>query len=757
MVQTEILEQALRGGEAARALEERCRQEMLDAEQAVKDAIAEAPDFIAETKERHSALLEDASSLNTQLAMLGESLDDITENSARMLERSKQEARKKKALDDLSTAIVPFVKVAEALDATDNVSNLTFQELEKALALINTAIETAQRSSRDQLIQTIPELQERSEQVRVTMKSRYIDMFEIRRNSVLVRSASSGLNALRGRPGEASAALAKAGLLADALSSIVSELLRNETALGLSRATMFFETEDNSGHGMEWSEGADMSGELLEFDLDDIEDVSDPELDAMSDNLDIANTAARALKIFDLLREKVVGEEFARELAFSLQPWLCNNVLPSSMVMSSNRTTLPGQSVSGDTLHARVTAISASAKVLQLAIRERGAHSFVLVVEMDSLESKVGSECRAQAMLKTRRAIASFANARHDNNEVETCPIAVDRYVPPERRPPEYFAPCIVTKTAIVVHEVFLSTRKDAMNASHGGSLGISSAMNAAALECLRAYREDVPVQHGDELRASLRLKALYFNDCTMLAHSCRLSAASTDQNSEMMAEAESLDSAAQKAMSVVRRTAERRLEENLNAACRNNSLGAYGTLTRIQRSSALSAAYQAMREVVSVFAEFVPTELAEIAACRLLEKYLTNLCNAVAALPEISENACQQIETILADADRNVNNLMNLVNGMDSVRAGASPPDAVINMRNQQKRMQTIRGLLNSRMEDIVTSYRSGKFNGLITREEVEHFIRAIFEDTDLRSNFISDLNVGLQQESTEWENDNW
>lgn len=754
-----MIDEALRGGDPARLLEERCQQDLTEAEKAAETAEAEAPVFIKDTLERHEAHLKEVARIHSDLQALDESLSNITKSSEEMIECSRRETARLKALDDLAAAIVPFVHVANALKRSDDLNDLSFQQMETTLATLGAAVQTAQKSARPQLLRAIPELEERSDQVKALMKSRYLDMFEVRPESITVKlkSAETKLN-----PKAAALSLSNVDLLKDAMDSIVSEILRNDVATNLSRATVCFENETDSTYTLEWCQSDD-SGELLEFDLDDIENVDENEIDAMTEHLDISNAASRALKVYDMLRLKLVGEIFSRELAFALQSWFCNEVLPSSIVMSSRRGTRTSTQPFSDSLRSRVSAVSACANVIQSAIRARGVHSFVLIVEMDSLESKVGSECRAQAVLKTRRAIANFSNAEHDNEEIVECPIAAIKYIPPPERPPEYFPPCLVTKTGVIVHETFMTTQHDARNAEKGGSLGISSAMSAAALECLRSYREDIPVQFGDELRASLRLKALYYTDCMMLAHSCRLSAQEGGNSSgSMVAEAESLEAAAQKAMTVIRRTAERRLQENLNAACRKGSLGAYGTLTRIQRNSALSAAFHAMREVVAVFAQIVPTELAEVAACRLIEKYLTTLCGEVAALPEISAEGCKQIDGILDDADRNVAALMKLVEGMENVRAGAAPPSAVQQMHTSLRRLRAIREILNAKMEDIVRSFESGILEGLVSREEVQHFIKAIFEDTDLRASFISRLNLDSNQDDSQqaqgaWNNSNW
>ena len=758
MVATKILDEALRGGEPARQLEERCTARLKAAEATATNAISTAPDFLNSTRERHKLLMTNAESLNTELEMLGESLDDITVSSRQLARRAKLDASKKEALKELSILILPYVEVAKAIEASDDIATRGFEQLQEAHTAIEAAIATATESGLHQLVRTTHELEERADDVTAVMKSRFMDTFEIRPQTIIAigRSIMAGTSH-RNQVGRASASLAKCGLLQDAIKAIISELMRNHVANRIATATIFFQIETDSGCTLEWTDGHDASAELLEFDLDDIELIPDSEIDAMSEHLDISNSVARALKIYDLLRDHVVGVDYSRDLANAMRTWFAEHVLPPSVVLTSKREQHGTAEASRSALRSRVIAVSASAKTLQMALRARGASSFNFGVELDELESTVGAECRAQAVLAARRAIALFSNARHDDNDMVECPIAADKYIPRTNRPPEYFAPCLVTRTAINVHDTFLSTRKDATSALQSGSNGIGNAMNAAAVECLRSYREDVPVQHADDLRASLRLKALYYNDCMMFAHSARISAHHLGLTTDLKAEIACLEEAALKAMTVVRRTAEQRLMENLRAACRNSALGAYGTLTQIQRSSALFAAFNTMREVVSVFSDIVPTEIAEVAAGRLLQKYLTFLCSEVTALPEISSDGCDQIVNILRDADANVESLMDLVKGMNVVRAGAPPPDVIIQMRRAQKRLQLISEILNARMEDIATAFRFGKYEGLITRDEVEHFICSIFEDTPLRASFIQDLDVSVEQEAGEWGNEIW
>lgn len=757
MVATKILDEALRGGEPARVLEQRCLASLHHAESEVKDLLSSAPSFISDSRSNHALLLANADQVNTMIEMLGESLDEITKRTHQMNERSRLDNLRKEALDDLSAELVPFVMVAEALEASDNIAEASFPELQLSITQLHRTAALASESGYSQLVRMTSELHERADEATAMMKARYMDTYEVRPSSITVRghrSSSQGTNVATADA--SSAALAEAGMLDGAIQGIVSELVRNRVAKGLGQATVCFESRTNLSYVLEWSSGVDDSAELLEFDLDDLETVSEDDIDVMTQHLDISNAAARALRIYDVFREHVVGPDFSRQLAVAMQPWFIDHVLPSYIITNSSRPSKHG-SVPREMLRSRVLTVSACARVIQEAVRARGATSFKLQLDTDGLEDAIAAECRAQTVLAARKAIGKFADARHDDHEMVECPLSATQYMPLSERPTDYFPPCLVTRAAITVQDVFRLTQMDAVKAFNSGSSMIGNALIAASVECLRAYREDVPVQHNSELRASLRLKALYYNDCLMFAHLCSRSPKEIGFREAFDIQKRSLEEAANKVMMIVRRTAEQRLVENLNAACRNGALGAYGTLTRIQRSSALSGAYNAMREVVLVFSEIVPTELAEIAASTLLQKYLVILMKEVIALPEISADGCEQIDGILGDADNNVNTLMDNVKSMETLRGNASPPNIVVQLRNSQQKLSAIREILNARMEDIVRAYRSGKYNGIISRQEVEHFIKAIFEDTPLRSGFIADLDLSLEQESQEWENSNW
>ncbi|CAN8073691.1 unnamed protein product [Agarophyton chilense] len=757
MVATRVLDEALRGGEPARLLEQRCLDSLRKAEENVKEAVATAPDFIADSKAKHEILLTNSADINTMIEMLGESLDEVTQRTQEMNERSQLYAKKKEALDSLAVELAPFVKVANALEVSDHIAEASFAQLQQAISLLQETVFIASESGYPQLTRMVSEFNERADEATALMKARYMDTFEVRFNSIIARGKVRSASSVSFIPvGASSASLAKAGMLEEAIQGIVRELLRNQVTKGLAQATVFFESSTDHSVSLEWSTGVEDSSELLEFDVDDLETVSEDEIDFMSQHLDISNTAARALRIYDVFRDHVVGSDYSRPLAEAMQPWFSEHVLPSSIVVNSLRNSLHS-TISPEMLRSRVMAVCACAKVLQEAMRARGATSFKLSLDKSTLEEATGAECRAQNVLKARKVIGSFSEARHDDNEMVECPLSATEYIPRSDRPPDYFAPCLVTRTAVTVHDVFFSARRDAEKAVQSGSALIGESLNSAAIECLRAYREDIPIQHSSEIRASLRLKALFYNDCLMLAHACHQSLKRFGHSTGVENQKRLLENAANKVMVIVRRTAEQRLIENLNAACRNGSLGAYGTLTRIQRSSALSGAFNAMREVIHVFAEIVPTELAEIAASTLLQKYLTILINEVMSLPEISADGCEQISAILQDANKNVGSLMTSVTSIEKLRGKANPPEIVSQLRRSQQKLETIREILNARMEDIVISFRAGKYSGLISRIEVEHLLKAIFEDTPLRSGFIADLDISLEQESQEWENSNW
>ena len=81
------------------------------------------------------------------------------------------------------------------------------------------------------------------------------------------------------------------------------------------------------------------NAEIVEFDFDDIYSATDADIDATTENLDVGNAAARALKMYDVIRLKLIGESFiffSRDLAFALHSWVCNHVLPSTVVLSKS-------------------------------------------------------------------------------------------------------------------------------------------------------------------------------------------------------------------------------------------------------------------------------------------------------------------------------------------------------------------------------------------------------------------------------------
>jgi hypothetical protein len=782
IVRTEVLETALRGGEPARELAVLCADRRRAAEVALQEALADAPQIIADSRDRSQYLERETETLCGELDAFSRSVDDLVETSKAVAEEAVAARSKQNALDELTLLLKPFVTVAKAIEAAEMPELQNVSQLHGSLLGIENATMLCSESDDVQLRMVLPKLQDIASEVMSMMQFRFLDMVSISESRVIVRRHerkpvvhSSPLNATE----TPSDALASAGLLDEALRAIVGKLRSSRVADGLRSSTLFTShmAVDGTEQFLQWSAHDDGAGELLEFDFDDIEEVPERDIDAMTSALDISNAASRSVALFDLLRDNVVGEKHSAALAAALQPWLVNDVLPASAVLAVQRPMYSGTGVPADALRSRVLATSASARVLQTALRARGADPSIFVIDIDvsDIERAVGDECRGQTLLRARRAIGAFADARRDSTQMIPCPLATHEYVPPAEQTLDYFPPCIVSRAAAVVLDVFSSTRTDALHALSGGSASIGDALLAAACECVDAYRVDVPLQHGDDMRNSLRLKVLYYNDCMMLKHACQ-QASIMDQHvpqgdrgskspadrsdndirlkssSEMAIVASRLGKAAESEMANVRHATEKSLVDNLKAASRNGALGAYGTLTRIQRSSALTAAYNSMRELVVVFADLVPTEVGELVAASLCCQYLQSLCDGVSALEEIMPDACQQIDAILEDASDKVRILMQSFSGMSVLRQGAPPPDIVSQLEMSQRRASAYRHVLTARMEEIVSSYKDGRYEGLMDKPAVEAFLLKIFEDTPLRSTFISELDVSKETEEKEW-----
>lgn len=759
MVRTEVISEALRGGEAARALAAKAEKRLEAADRALRETSADAPKYITESKGRHDELKKSSGALNTELDMLSDSLEEITAKGQRLVEQSRSNAAKMAILDQLAVALPPFVQVAEALHICDSIEDQDFLALQNTLQVLQLAKDAAHASQRPLLLRVMEDLDERAAETSAMMTARYMDLFQVKSNSISIRKLPAVPGG--GDPVEtASQALQSAGLLPHAIKSIVAEIMRNDVARGIRAATVFYESKADDGTTtLEWNIGDGNSSELLEFDVDDIDGTSEADVEALTASLDVANAAARALKVFDLFRVSVLGDANAGELAVALQQWFAESILPPQGVVLSLRRSFQSTGVPKDAMRVRAVATTAAAKIVELALRKRGTPEFDLNLDTDALERTVGAECRASALLAARRAIATFATAEHDASQIVPTPVASPAYVPREHRTPDYFPSCLVSASAAAVVAIFRATRADARETLAGGSPGIAGALNGAAVELLRAYAQDVPVQHGEELRGSVRLRTIYYNDCMTLAHACRLSVAEEPgvPAQDLLSAAGALDATAQNAMRSIRTTAEQRLTESLGNACRNGGLGAYGTLQRFQRNHQLGLAQSGLKEVIAAFADIVATETAELAAATLCDQYLTKLCDAVVALPEISAEGCEQIDKILADAHGNVEEDMALVKGMADLRGEGPAPPPVERLRSTKMRLCAYQEILGGRMEALVTSFREGKYQGLVGRDAMEHFLVAIFEDTPLRAGFIRDLDLSLEAESGEWDNSNW
>lgn len=775
-VRTEVIESALRGGEPARSLAQNCTERRIAAEAGLVAARAEAPKIIVAFRERTGGLEKQEKELCDDLETISDALDDLVASSEKSAAQAAVAKQKLNSLDELAVLLGPFLSVSKALEDAESAETRTVAELQETLSSLDRASKIASESANKQLRDHLPTLQDRTREITSMMEFRFLDLVTITENRVSVApGAASG----KGSASSPANALANAGLLFEALQGVVGKLESHDVAKGLRSATVFVSSggEGDTAASVEWHVGADSGGELLEFDLDDLEDISDDDVDAMTAALDIANAAARAVRLFDLIRNYAIGEAHSEALARAFHPWLERHIIPPDVVLSSLREEHKDTGVPPEALRERILATSATARVLQSAFQARGADSSAFVVRVDTstMESAVASECRGMTVLAARKAIGTFADARHDATKVTACPLASHEYVQPSERTPDFFPPCMVSRAAAVVLDVFLKTRTDALQALAGGSRVIGEALLSSAYECVDAYRTDVPLQHGEEMRGSLRLKSLYYNDCMTLKHAC-LQAAEIDKHefhkgdaangmnsvsaegphTDVASTLDALARAAESTMTSMRRSAEKGLMDNLNSACRNGGIGASGTLTRIQRSSALAAAHNAIRELVLVFAELVPLELAELAAASMCDMFLRTLCDAVLALDEIMPDACEQIDDILHDAVDKVRKLMVQVAGMERLRQGGATPDVVIRLGKSLRRAEAYRHVLSARMEDIVRSFRDGKYGDAIDRETVEAFLLKIFEDTPLRATFISELDLSKEQEKAEW-GDDW
>jgi hypothetical protein len=769
-VRTEVLEAALRGGEPAKLLAAKCAERRAAADAALAATLRHAPAVICEARERSVTLRRQRMEISDDLDVVSTSLDDLVGSSEKLSARALLAKEKVAAIEDLSRILAPMATIAKSIELAESGNDSDVATLHQTLLALENATRIASEDDAPQLRNMLPTLQDHVSETTAMMQFRFLDLILVTETSVTARRR------LRFESGKSPAdALAKAGLLEEALRAVVDDLRKRHVAEGLRRASFFFASENRgsespTGPSVEWSSEGISDGELLEFDFDDLDDVPENEVDAMSAALDISNPVSRAIAIFDLIREHVVGGAHSAALAAAFHPWMVEAVLPVGGVLTSLRPQLCEDGVPPEALRARVLALSSSARVLQAAMHSRGADMATFIVNHDnaSMEATVAAECRGVAVLSARRAIGTFADARHDSSRMMPCPLSAHEYVPPSERDADYFPPCLVSRSATAVLDVFSRTRTDALQALTSGSKTIGTALLAAASECVDAYRVDVPLQHSEEMRGSLVLKALYYNDCMMLKQACRRADAMDKEQTQNEANsAESfrymelvsvtLAKAASDVMINLRRTAEKGLVDNLAAACKNGALGAYGTLTRIQRGSALTAAYNSIRELVEVFANIIATEIAELAAASLCDKYIRKLCDSVAALDEILPDGCEQIDFILEDAVAKTESLMTLVQGMDELRNGAAAPEVVLKLASAQRLANAYRHIVTARMEDIVNKYRAGGYGSEVDRDQVEMFLVKIFEDTPLRAAFIKELDVSQEAEAEEWGDQGW
>lgn len=770
-VRTNVLETALRGGEPAATLAAECSARREAADATLAATLARVPNAIADARATETLLAAEEAALTADLARLSKSVDALMEDSEHLAARALLDSEKAAALDELADVLAPMCIVAEAISLAEASGQKDVTELHETVLALENATRVASEGDTPALRELLPELQDHVAETTAMMEFRFLDLLRVTEGSVSARNRS------RIVPGRSPAdALSKAGLLGEAMRAIAEQLKKAQVAEGIRASPVFFSVAASAspaaaGPSVEWSRDGSPDGELLEFDFDDLDDVPESEVDAMSAALDISNAAARAIAIFDLIRDFVVGDTHSSELAEAIHPWIVKEVLPVSAVLTSLRPQMKEDGVPTEALRSRVLALGSSARVVQAAMLSRGADAstFVIDIDTEAMEKSVASECRGMAVLSARRAIGSFADARHDGSRMMPCPLSAQEYVAPADRETDYFPPCMVSQSATAVLDVFLRTRGDAQQALSSGSPTIGNALLAAAYECVDAYRVDIPFQHSDEMRRSLLLKALYYNDCMMLKHACmraddmdreqagKDSPAPDESSAGFRNVKAGLTKAGNDVMMSLRRTAEKALTDNLASACRGGALGAYGTLTRIQRASALNAAYNAIRELVEVFAKVIPMDIAEMAAAALCQKYLQTLCGAVASLDEILPNGCDQIEGILKDAVSKTESLMKYVSGFATQRGAAAEPPIVKKLASAQERANAYQHIVSARMEDIVSKFRTGGYGSEIKRDEIEMFLLKIFEDSPLRTSFIKELDVSTEAEAEEWGDQEW
>lgn len=750
MVKVQILDEALKGGEPARLLLERSTARRISAQKALSGELSTCSSYITESRSHMIEKQRELKELKGELDMMEESLQDLKGTSVDITRRAEEATVSMKVLQEVETALKPFLKVGDALQASSSMVNMTMNELQEMKVALKEALGVCQEAEFPILKEAKNVLQERLSGISTCMKDRFLELVEIKTDCIVVETSTMS----KAERKAAIVALYHEGLLEKACRAIIARFRSENVASGIRNAKEFVAVED--GNGWKWTGGREGTNnvDLLEFDLDDLDEIDEDDVDVMTGAPSMPNAAARALKIFDLLRNKLVGAEFSGILANAMQSWISSELLPPSAILSQDPS---AGNASTDSLRMHIRAMSAAAYVLQTSFRLRGApDSFKVSVNSEAIESKVGAECRAQVLLSARREIAKFAAARHSNDAFAPCPISSPN-IPEESRGPAWFPFCIVSQSAVSIMKLCERVWNDAREAMPSESDVMFNTLTSAARDAMEAYGEDVPLQHSDELRGSLRLKVLFYNDCMMLGHLCQRQAGSDSfQNApEIVGEdlrntGVELQSIARNTLAAVSNAVQQALMENMDGACRNGTLCAYGTIVRIQRNNSLSAARNVIRELASTFSSFAPAEVAISTAANMCTIYLNRFCDELLLLDEIGEPECRILNDTLSDACENVEALMTMAtNGVTSQGfvGGRSLEPVMGDLDRAQRRVSAFREVLDSRMVHIVSSFRARKYDGLIDREAIEKLIRAIFEDSPRRESSIKELDLVAEE----------
>uniref|UniRef100_A0A7S1XH19 Uncharacterized protein n=1 Tax=Compsopogon caeruleus TaxID=31354 RepID=A0A7S1XH19_9RHOD len=466
--------------------------------------------------------------------------------------------------------------------------------------------------------------------------------------------------------------------------------------------------------------------------------------------------------IFDLLAKSLCGlsDRVNDILALSFQQWLVDDVFETRFFFRGEQ----NEEFDGDFVghlnavpwrltRQRLEAAQNACINFEQEINSRTLeHPISLAVMKDPevLEKKIGLDIRAQVLLRARHAISNFVNKNEEH--VLVAPTA-SAFRPKSDRGPLWFPSCLVTASACDI----MNTAKDLLPAAvevlKGGSTTLANAMVSAAKESLDAFRNDIPLEHADDFGPSIRLRVLFHNDCMMLGFMASNIGATIRGAPPSLVKAYSgvaikLRSSAAETISEIINETRLKMEGFLRIATENQALGETGTVIGRRRTqSAISKAFNSLRETVVVFAGFLPAEEGQSYSLSLLGGFLDHISFAIMNLLDISTGASECLIALIGDTLNNCTSLQELILSMG--HEGASEP--IASYKVAEKRARALQSILDLRMEDIVTRYKEGEFDGMFTRQNIEVLILAIFEDTDLRKQFIEELDI-KEEEGWNW-----